>query len=246
VKSHPLRILLGLALLCAPACREQPGHAEDQEHGAEGHDHEHGGETAHGARFKAGKGITLSDEVRKLMELQTTEAALGTTAPQRPFHAQVYRSGATSFASAILPVAALPVPSAGAAVSLKTGEGEAFTGIITAVHTNSAAAFGGIELLLEVPVTLPLNSQLRGELASAKREAVQVPEGAILRTVEGAFVYVQNGAAYRRTAVQTGGVQQGMVEVVAGLPAGAEVVAYPVQTLWLIELRAVKGGGHSH
>jgi len=36
------------------------------------------------------------------------------------------------------------------------------------------------------------------------------------------------------------------VEIVDGLLAGDAVVTKPVQTLWLIELRATKGGGHSH
>ena len=30
------------------------------------------------------------------------------------------------------------------------------------------------------------------------------------------------------------------------LLAGDQIVVKPVQTLWLIELRATKGGGHSH
>ena len=36
------------------------------------------------------------------------------------------------------------------------------------------------------------------------------------------------------------------VEITDGLLAGDQVVTKPVETLWLIELRATKGGGHSH
>jgi len=256
VKLNPLSILLGVALLGTSACRETHEHDEGDEHAAEGHGHEghvhgghgheHGGEGEPGASFKADKGITLSDEVRKLMELQVSAVELRAITPKLLFNAQVYQSGASSFASAILPVTTGMPPTVGTTVPVKTVEGKSFTGTITEVQTNSAAAFGGMEVLLELPTTLPMNSHLTGELVLQKREALQVPASAVLRTVEGAFVYAQNGEAYLRTAVQTGEVQQGMVEVVAGLKAGVEVVAYPVQTLWLIELRAVKGGGHSH
>ena len=37
-----------------------------------------------------------------------------------------------------------------------------------------------------------------------------------------------------------------IVEITDGLYAGDEVVASPVNQLWLAELRLTKGGGHSH
>jgi multidrug efflux pump subunit AcrA (membrane-fusion protein) len=43
-----------------------------------------------------------------------------------------------------------------------------------------------------------------------------------------------------------GSEADGWVEITDGLLAGDQVVTKPVQTLWLIELRATKGGGHSH
>ena len=73
-----------------------------------------------------------------------------------------------------------------------------------------------------------------------------VPESALLRTSEGAFVYAVNGDAYFRTAVKIGATAEGFIEITDGLLSGDAVVTKPVETLWLIELRATKGGGHSH
>jgi multidrug efflux pump subunit AcrA (membrane-fusion protein) len=73
-----------------------------------------------------------------------------------------------------------------------------------------------------------------------------VPKSAVLASAEGNFVYVVNGEAYLRTAVKTGVEAEGLVEVTDGLLAGDVVVTRPVEKLWIIELRATKGGGHSH
>jgi len=55
-----------------------------------------------------------------------------------------------------------------------------------------------------------------------------------------------HGDAYLRTAVKTGAEADDQVEITDGPSAGDRVVSTPVQALWLIELRATKGGGHSH
>jgi multidrug efflux pump subunit AcrA (membrane-fusion protein) len=73
-----------------------------------------------------------------------------------------------------------------------------------------------------------------------------VPREALLRTAEGVFVYVANGPAYLRTPVVTGAEDGSHVGIVDGLYAGDVVVTRAVEALWLIELRATKGGGHSH
>ena len=73
-----------------------------------------------------------------------------------------------------------------------------------------------------------------------------IPSAALLRTIQGTYVYTVNGDAYYRTAVTTGGSAGGKIEITDGLYAGDQVVAKPVETLWLIELRATKGGGHCH
>jgi multidrug efflux pump subunit AcrA (membrane-fusion protein) len=64
-----------------------------------------------------------------------------------------------------------------------------------------------------------------------------------LRAVDGTFVYAVNGDSYFRTAVKVGAESESMVEITDGLLAGDAVVTKPVDVLWLIELRATKGGG---
>jgi hypothetical protein len=69
-----------------------------------------------------------------------------------------------------------------------------------------------------------------------------VPKSAVLNTTAGASVYVENGAYYRRATVKTGRVLGELIEITDGLYEGDTVVTHAAQTLWLIELRAVKGG----
>ena len=103
-----------------------------------------------------------------------------------------------------------------------------------------------------VGITTAGTNLKEGEFVSAtisvpRAEPVTViPSSALLRTAEGMFVYAVNGDAYYRTAVKAGSSAEGKVEIAEGLYAGDQVVVKPVETLWIIELRATKGGGHSH
>ena len=113
-----------------------------------------------------------------------------------------------------------------------------------------ALAIGDVEVI--IGVTNSGTSLKPGDFLSAnisiprENPVMVVPRSAVLRSVEGSFVYVVNGEAYLRTAVKTGVEAEGLVEVTDGLLAGDGVVTRPVEKLWIIELRATKGGGHSH
>ena len=56
------------------------------------------------------------------------------------------------------------------------------------------------------------------------------------------FVYTVNGDHLTRTAVKVGADSGDLVEIMDGLYSGDKVAVKPVQTLWLTELRFVKGG----
>jgi multidrug efflux pump subunit AcrA (membrane-fusion protein) len=133
-------------------------------------------------------------------------------------------------------------------VTLKTSRGERLDGFVVAVQ--KPLAHGEIEII--VGVTTAGTELKDGEFVSAtisvprNEPVIVIPRSALLRTVEGTYVYAVNGDAYYRTAVTVGSSTDDKLEVIDGLYAGDRVVAKPVETLWIIELRATKGGGHSH
>ena len=73
-----------------------------------------------------------------------------------------------------------------------------------------------------------------------------MPRSAVLETAAGKFAFVQNGDYLLRTPVTVGAENAEYAEITGGIYAGDVVAANPVETLYLIELRATKGGGHSH
>lgn len=83
---------------------------------------------------------------------------------------------------------------------------------------------------------------LRKAEAQAKADRVMVPAQALLRTSEGAFVFVQNGQRWLRTAVKIGAESDGAVQVADGLLEGDVIAVAGVWGLWLAELQAIKGG----
>jgi hypothetical protein len=74
------------------------------------------------------------------------------------------------------------------------------------------------------------------------QQVLTVPKAAVLNTTAGSSVYVENGEYYKRTVVELGRTLGDSVEIKEGVYEGDIVVTNAAQTLWLIELRAVKGG----
>jgi len=70
----------------------------------------------------------------------------------------------------------------------------------------------------------------------------RLPEGALLRTARGDFVYAVNDGRYLRTPVQIAPRGPGEFDVTDGLYEGDAVAVAGVQGLWLAELQAVNGG----
>ena len=69
-----------------------------------------------------------------------------------------------------------------------------------------------------------------------------LPAAAVLRTVKGDFVYVENDGWFLRTAVTLGSSTPENTEVGSGLYEGDRVVVSGVRHLWLAELHAINGG----
>jgi hypothetical protein len=72
--------------------------------------------------------------------------------------------------------------------------------------------------------------------------ATAIPREALLRTVRGDFVFVENDGWLLRTPVLAGGAAGGWVEIQDGLYEGDRVAVAGVDALWLAEIAAVNGG----
>lgn len=255
------------ALLVAASLHVGCGHKESEghDHGKEeahGKDdgHGHGEGSPSGASFKAGKGVMLTDETRKILGVELADVAERKLPNQIRFTVQVFgekhhhllnqedHSGCDVHGSGFLSTNTAAVVEAGQLVQLFKETNNPLVGVVLAVQ--KALTLGESEIVIGVSnatATLKSGEFVPARINLPRNEAVAaVPQSALLRTSEGTFVYAVNGDAYIRTAVKVRADADGWVEVTDGLLAGDQVVTKPVETLWLIELRATKGGGHSH
>lgn len=119
--------------------------------------------------------------------------------------------------------------------------------------TPGAHAEGDLAVQFKAGHGLKLNAKARAfiDLATAEvaardigalRGTPAVPDGSLLRTVRGTFVFVANGDWLLRTPVKTGPSAHGWTAVSEGLYEGDTVVAQGVKALWLSEIQAVNGG----
>ncbi len=217
----------------------------------------HEEEVPAGASFKAGKGVSLTEETSKILGIEVvdvTEQKLSTTIR---FNVQVFgekhhsairaddHTGCDVHGSGVLSPDKAATLRAGQPVQIETSAKESFAGVVLAIEkaitsdeneiiigiTNAAAKLKPGDFLSAV-ITLP-----------REQSVTVVPHAALLHSVDGTFVYAVNGDAYFRTAVKVGAEADGFAEITDGLLPGDAVVTKPVETLWLIELRATKGGG---
>jgi hypothetical protein len=225
---------------------------------------EHAGSDEKGAAFREGHGIDLSEATRKAIGLQLTEIAVKDLPHEVHATAQVYREAGEkvrpssharpghAYASAMI--------DSGDAALMKTGQTVRVAspelsfaerqGRLDHIERELDFYTGRTEILIEIPDPenrIRFGSRLQVSLSVGLRKgAVTTPRSALLQASQGDFVYVVNGDYLLRTPVEVGVIGAEEVEIVGGLYPGDRVAVRPVETLWLIELRAVKGGGHSH
>ncbi|EIQ00092.1 hypothetical protein OpiT1DRAFT_04631 [Opitutaceae bacterium TAV1] len=251
---------VALALLCGcGAGHDATGHKHDKhdEHGehADGETGPGGHEAAAGAAvtFKEGRGLWLPPEVIKALDVRVAEAEERPLAAELRLTAQVYMTAPAVRASARVPAAEVA----------EFGQASSPVGRLVRVDRSAQAVTGFAELIFEFDPPPP-PPPLAAATASGKNGAavvgdfvnlsltgrpatvLTVPSSAVLDGATGAFVYVVNGDAWLRTPVRTGARSSGLVEITDGLYSGDQVVASPVDQLWLTELRLTRGGGHSH
>lgn len=254
-------LLLASSLLVGCGDREGDGHdhAKEEAHGKDD-GHGHGEESPSGASFKAGKGVIVTEETKKLLGIEVVDVSELKLPNQVRFTVQVFgekhhhllnpedHTGCDVHGSGFVSTNTAVILKSGQAVELFKNTNVPLGGVVLSVQ--KALALGESEIVIGVSnatATLTVGEFVPARISLPREEAVPViPQTALLRTTEGTFVYAVNGDAYFRTAVKVGAEAEGWVEIADGLLAGDAVVTKPVQTLWLIELRATKGGGHSH
>ncbi len=255
-------IFVALAVSLLPVgCghKEHTGHDHDAEEETAHEEHEHE-ESPSGASFKPGKGVILTDETLKILGVEIADVSQEKLPVVVRFNVQVFgethrvehpdidHAACDIHGSGFLPAEMAIFVKPNAPVRLLTSNNSEVDGFVVAVQ--KTFAYGETEII--VGVTNAASKLKEGEFVQAtitlpREDLVTViPDSALLRTVEGTFVYVVNSDAFYKTTVKIGSQADGKIEITDGLLPGDQVVAKPVQTLWIIELRATKGGGHSH
>lgn len=236
------------------------GHQEgesEEEHGG----HEHGESGAEGAKYSEGKGIQLMPETGKAIGLSIAEAEERELTPTVAVEAQVYRSASepsrpgleqtgSAYATAFLPPRLASSLKMGDPASVRTG-GVEFSARVWKIESISRDAVNNEEVILEIAdseAVLRVGEFVSGAVTRPGGAAtvVAIPRAAVLETATGKFVFVENGRFLLRIPVTTGAESADYIEIADGLYSGDVVATHPVETLYLIELRSTKGGGHSH
>jgi len=245
-----LLTLLALAAAlagCGQKDRASDTHGEaDHSHNADG-SHSDSAQTFSGATHKEGTGITLLEETRQLLGIQTADVQAQILPRSIRFTARVFATGHT--ASATLASGTVSTNDAahlhsGLPVKFQTGAGITVTGVIQQV--SHAQANGETEVIIAFsPTATALKQSDFGEITISlpgEKNVLVVPREAVIKGTTGDLVYAVNGNAYTLTWVQMGTEANGLVEITDGLFAGDSVVTRGAMDLWLVELRAVKGG----
>lgn len=233
-------------------------HDEAHQHDDQGHDHDEA--SSSNVSFKPGEGVLLTEETRRNLNVQIVDVTERNMPEMIPLVMQVFgekhrqspgsldHTGCDAHGSAFLPDTAAAKVQPGQNVYVLKSDNEPLHGVVLA--TQKALAIGESEVV--IGVSNAANELKPGEFVPARivlphnKTVLAVPESAHLQTTEGSFVYKASGNTFSRTAVKTGTQTGGWMEITDGLVVGDQVVTHPVQTLYLIELRATKGGGHSH
>jgi hypothetical protein len=243
-----LMCLMLMAVLAVAGCEAKQEESAEHAHG------EHEEEAPSGASYKNGKGVLVKDDTKKILGLETVAVTEKPITRTVEFSVQAFHDGNDArphwLAMGTLPASRLAGVTAGQEVALRTPDGKIFTGRMQKFDASVETIHSEVEAVIEVPGAMTFTqpvSFLHATLTLPGSKAVLVvPHSAILRTAEGLFVYAVNGEAFQRTAVKIGAEADGLVEITDGLLEGDSVVTKPVESLYLVELRATKGGGHSH
>ncbi len=227
--------------------------------------HGHGEEEGEGADFFAGKGIVLLDETKQSIGLELIEVTQKDMTTDIALSAQVYRgageqsrkhSGERSgmaYASARCPAQVASQLRPGQTLVFNSADhaDKSHAGTIWKIPGATSPDSREAEILLELAdpdKSLSIGAFVEASIPSSiqSKPVISIPRFALLKTAQGVYVFVENGGYLLRTEVQTGIEHGEDIEITSGLYEGDVIAVKPVETLYMIELRATKGGGHCH
>lgn len=224
-------LLLGLTACSKTEKSAEERHAEAKEEGVE---------------FSEKYGLLVPPKTGEFIGLKTMDVEEKTLTSTLHFRAQVYEvsSEKRALLSGSVPKEVASELKEGEDVILDF-EGNRVKGKIS--HKKQTTSGSGLlEVLLETlssPNDLKLGAFATVYVPNGKEETVvSIPKEALLKTVEGSFVYTLSGEHFVRTAVKVRGVDEKDVEVTDGLLAGDKIAVTPVMSLWLAELQSIRGG----
>ncbi|MEW6306814.1 MAG: hypothetical protein AB1705_25395 [Verrucomicrobiota bacterium] len=230
-----MKLPLLLAVLLAGCNAGETEHASGESH-----------DTHEVELYHEGKGVRLPDELRRTLGVETVEVAEKSVTPRLTKQAQVFRA-----ATASQPAIAVAWLSEAEAKPLHPGQSVELRGLTTNTITGALIrlenhAPGQTEALIEfagASKQFPVGATLTATFASDRAlTALAVPESAVIHGAAGAFVFAVNGDHFIRTPVKLAVTEAGWSMVTDGLYTGDAVVTKAADSLWLIELCALKGG----
>ena len=207
------------------------------------------------ATFREGKGVLLSDEMRVTLGLRVGEVLEQKFEPITAVPLRLLAGSDGLQTVANLPSATVlsgPLATAqaaalqpGAPVELRIASTppQRERATVKSIEASPLAKATQVELIVETDAIIAPGTRIEGVIrGTATAEVPTVPRAALLRTVEGTFVYVENAGFFLRTPVKTGAMNEELIEITDGLYAGDEVAITAVMPLWMTELQTIRGG----
>ena len=218
------------------------------------------GETAgagESVQLKEGHGLALHPKIKESIGLKVAE--VGETPVAAEFTAQLHVVGGAevfqrvaftpgsegkSEASGWLTADKAKRLQPGQEVEMRINSaGATGKGVVKRIEKAAFAALGEYEVVVETEAPFDSGTRLNATFRAPAGDAVPaVPRSALLKTVEGWFVYAVNESFYLRTPVKVGAMNGEFAEITDGLYAGDSIVTSPVDTLWMAELQILRGG----
>lgn len=194
------------------------------------------------------RGVALPAHVATNLQVATAEVRKEEVQPELAAMAHLYRPAtSTRPAAAVLWLAPDQRDRVASLDQVRWGPDRKPARWIGLAATPRPSAHGAeIETLIEFDdpgAALKAGATVEVYLRSAKPEtALTVPVSAVIHGATGAFVYAANGDHFTRTPVRVGSTLGDRIVIEDGLYEGDTVVSHAAESLWLIELCAVRGG----